>query len=272
MMKSAYPFSLTTAIMLSLLLISACSSGHKRETIHIDQPHEDEAKVQQEQALNTDVNVAQNDIDQLVLQAQFENPETTALDQLYTLGQDPSLPEISQGQADLQYAELLFEFERPDAMETASNLVQRWENHPYAPKIHLLLAKQWMMVDNNETAIQELTAALAQPSIDAYTLADITNHAQIILGDVSEQSGIRWLLAASIPDVDNRELWLQQAAKLSTVSDALQLRNSEHPPTPEQANYYKYVARERLMIGDYHAVRVLAKVLDVDMPWKLPAT
>ena len=263
-MKSAYTYSVTTAMLLTLLILSGCSGGAKRSTVHIQQQREAELQVaaqEQQLLLQTHLN-----IDEYVELARLENPETTALNQLLQISQDQTLPEQSRGQAALQYAELLFEFDHADAISTTEATLEQWAMHPFAPHTHLLLAKQWALLENSESAISEYTAALEQPNIDPYTLADIIEGAQPLLNDVSEQSSVTWMLTASMVDIENRELWLQQAAKFSTLEYVIQLRQSEQSIRLEQSNYYRYVARERLMVGDYHAVRIIARILELDMP------
>ncbi|MDQ7057649.1 MAG: penicillin-binding protein activator [Ghiorsea sp.] len=263
MLKLAYPFTLITAILLSATMLVSCGGG-KKPTIHLDQQAIE--KQAQQDAQQAKVDETQVMIDQLVEQSRLENPETYALDALYMLSQDPSIPEFSQGQAALAYAALLFEFERADAFTTSESILQQWSYHPNAVKLHLLLAQQWDILGNHEATIDELIAGLNQPSIDPYTLHDIIELAQPILSNVSEESSIQWLLAVSLHDIEHKKIWLQQAARYASLSRVLQIRRSDHPIQAEQADFYRYVARERLMVGDYHAVRVLAKILEVDLP------
>ncbi|MDX8387098.1 MAG: penicillin-binding protein activator [Ghiorsea sp.] len=249
------------------MTLSGCSGGGKKDTLHLEQQREaDKVEAAQNQALALQISSTQLFIEQLVAQAQQEKPETLALDQLYTLSQDFSLPLENQGHAAYRYAELLFTFENSNAFTVFENTLSTWGDHTLTPKAHVFLAEQWLLVENNEAAIHEFTAAFGQASMDEYTLATIINDTQPILGDVSESSAIQWMLTVSMFDIDNRELWLQQAAKYSTLEYVLQLRQSDQPILPVQADYYRYVARERLMVGDYHAVRIIAKILDMDMP------
>jgi len=263
-MKSAYTYSVSTAIILTLLILSGCSGGAKRSTLHIQQQRAAQlqaAALEQQILLQTQLN-----IDEYVEMARLESPETTALNQLFVMSQDQSIPEQSRGQAALQYAELLIEFDHANAISTTESTLETWAGHPYAPHTHLMLARHWVLLENSEAAIAEFTAALAQPNLDPYTLADIIEGTQPLLNDVSEQSSVTWMLTASLADLQNQELWLQQAAKYSTLEYVIQLRQSEKPIKLEQANYYRYVARERLMVGDYHAVRIIARILELDMP------
>ncbi len=252
--------------MLSLLLLTSCGGG-KKETIHLDQQHEAEQKAAAQAKVLAEINKKeQQPIDALVRQARFENPATTALEQLLAISQDPNFSPQNQGLAALYYAELLFEFERADAFQVAAETVEQWPEHPYLPHIYLTIAKQWLLLENHEEAIIALTDVLRQPVVGAYTLADDITTAQPLLDHVSQQSKFEWLLAASKHDVQNRDIWLAQAAKATSLEYVLQLRQSNHPLTAEQASFYRYFARERLMVGDYHAVRMVAKVLEMDMP------
>lgn len=262
-MKSAYTYSITTAMILSILMLSGCS-GNKKSTLHMEQQRTAQLQVNAEtQALIDKTKIT---IDQLIERARFENPETTALEQLHLLSQDITLPAPSRGHAAFKHAELLFEFEQIDAFTFMESALKQWPDHQDAPQAHLFLAQQWNQIGNSEGAISELTAALAQPNIDPHILSQVIEIAGPLLSYVSEESSIQWLLTVSLHDVKNRELWLQQAAKYSTLEHVLQLRQSDQPLQREQANFYRYAARERLMVGDYHAVRMIAKILDLDMP------
>jgi ABC-type branched-subunit amino acid transport system substrate-binding protein len=258
-----------TAILISTTMLTSCGGG-KRATVHIDQQTEEKQDIQGAQ--QTKIKEIQTTIEQLVEQARLENPETTALDALYMLSQDPSIPEFSQGQAAIAYASLLFEFEQPDAFAISESTLQQWAQHPDAVKLHLLLAQHWDILDNHEATIDELTAALRQTNIDPDTLNDIIELGQPLLSSVSEESSIQWLLTLSLHDTEHKELWLQQAAKYASLSRVLQIRRSDYPIQAEQADFYRYVARERLMVGDYHAVRVIAKILEADLPDSEAAT
>ncbi len=244
-------------------MLTSCA-GTKKTTLHLEQPQTE----QPETPTNPDqakIDALASRITQLVDQARLENPETTSLDALYQLSQDPNIPEFSRGQAAIAYAMLLFDFDRPDAFYTGETTAQTWANHPDAPKLHLLLAYQWDAQDNAEAAMRELTNALGQPNIDADTLQEIIELAQPLLNQVSEETSIQWLLAISLHDTARRQQWLKQAARYASLSRVLQIRQA-HPLQPEQADFYRFVAQERLMLGDTHAVRVIAKILQADMP------
>jgi len=262
-----------TAILISTTMLTSCGGG-KRATMHLDQQAIQTQAEKQEMhgAQQAKIEEIQSKIEQLVEQARLENPETTALDALYMLSQDPSIPEFSQGQAAIAYASLLFEFDQPDAFAISESTLQQWAEHPDAVKLHLLLAQHWDILDNHEATMDELTAALRQTNIDPDTLNDIIELGQPLLNSVSEESSIQWLLALSLHDTEHKELWLQQAAKYASLSRVLQIRRSDYPIQAEQADFYRYVARERLMVGDYHAVRVIAKILEADLPDSEAAT
>ncbi|MDQ7001651.1 MAG: ABC transporter substrate-binding protein, partial [Ghiorsea sp.] len=269
MLKLAYPFTLITAILFSATMLTSCGAG-KRATVHLDQQvlekQEEQANQQKQTEQQIKMNETQRVIEQLVDQARLENPDTYALDTLYQLSQDPNTAEFNQGQAAIAYATLLFEFDQPDAFAICESILQQWAQHPDAVKIHLLLAQQWDTLDNHEATMDELNAGLSQPNIDPYTLHDIIALGRPLLSSVSEDSSIQWLLAVALHDLEHKETWLQQAAKYASLSRVLQIRRSDHPIQAEQADFYRYVARERLMVGDYHAVRVIAKILEVDLP------
>ena len=248
-------------------MLTSCGGGSKRKTVHIDQQQEADLKAAKEAKILAEKNAAQQQIiDQLVAQARAENPETLALDQLLAMSQDPNIPEQSQGQAALEYAELLFEFERPDAFQVSKETIEQWPNHPYLPHMHNLLAKQWLLLENHESAMAELVLGMQQPQIDPYSLQDNINLAEPLLEEASQPNKLAWMLAASLHDTNNADLWLQRAAAIATLDDVLRMRHSERPLTPAQANFYRYFARQRLMVGDYHTVRLTAKILENDMP------
>jgi len=260
MMKSSYPFYRTSAILLTILL-SSCG-GSKKSTLHFEQ----QQSIAKEQAITAQVAKAQLRIDQLVAQARLENPRMFALQELLTLSHNEHLPKPAQGQAALQYVELLFEFGLADAFTFAETTLHQWHNHAYAPHTYLILGQQWLLVGNKESAINALTSALTQPQVDPYIVADIVKIAQPLLRSVSENSSVYWMLAAANHDHKNKDMWLQQAAKLSTLEYLLELRRSASASISVPADYYRYMARERLMVGDYHAVRVISKILEMDMP------
>jgi len=254
-------------MILGLLVLSGCAGGGKKETLHIDQQTQaDKAASAEARLMAAKVAEIKPSIDALIELARLENPETFALMALLEKSQDTTLPRKIQGYAALKYAELLFEFERPDAFTVCEITLEQWQDNPYATQTHLFLAMQWGLLDYQESAIKELTKALAQPHIDPSTLNAIIQAAQPLLGSISEQSSINWMLAVSMHDIEHRESWLQRAAKYSPLEYVLQLRQSTQPLLPEQANFYQYVARERLMVGDYHAVRIIAQILALDMP------
>ena len=202
----------------------------------------------------------------LAEQARAENPGTISFEQLRSLSSDPAVPAMTQGQAALQYARLLFDFERPDAFTTSEKLVKQWHSHPDAASAHHFLANQWIELSYYEEAMDILIQTLTLPLITEAEINTSIAIAEQLLNHISKQSSIDWLLAISRHDHENRSQWLQQAAKLSSLEDALQLRQSDHPLTVDQSDFYRYLARQRLMVGDYHAVRVIAKILQSDMP------
>jgi len=267
MFKSVYPFTFISAILLSALVLTSCGGNGKRNTIHINQQKDAELKAAKEAQVLADTHAQyQSNIDTLVKQGRLENPNTTALDQLLSMSTDPTVPLQSQGQAALQHAELLFEFERPDALQACEEKIKKWPNHPYVPHVHNTLARHWIMLENQETAMSELTLALQESSVDPYTLQENITLATPLFDAVSPQSRLDWMLAASKHDKENGDFWLKQAAMIASLDYVLQLRHSNHQLTLEQVNFYHYFARERLMVGDYHTVRLTAKILENDMP------
>jgi ABC-type branched-subunit amino acid transport system substrate-binding protein len=267
MFKSAYPFTIISAILLSAIVLTSCGSSSKRKTIHIDQQQEADLKATKEAKILAAKNTEQRQIiGQLVTQARGENPETLALEQLLAMSQNPNIPHQSQGQAALQYAELLFEFERPDAFEVAKKTMEKWPNHPYFPHMYNLLAKQWLTLENTEEAMAELISGMQQPQINPYSLQENIGLAEPLLDTTSQANKLAWMLATSLHDTENQDLWLRRAAAIATLDDVLRMRHSERPLTEEQANFYRYFARQRLMVGDYHTVRLTAKILESDMP------
>ena len=255
------------AILLSALTLTSCGGGSKRKTVHIDQQQEAELKAAKEAKILAEKNAAQQQIiDQLVAQARAENPETLALEQLLAMSQDSNIPEQSRGQAALTYAELLFEFERPDAFQVAKETMEQWPNHPYLPHMHNLLAKQWLLLENPESAMSELVLGMRQPNMDPYSLQENINLAEPLLEEASQPNKLAWMLAASLHDTARADMWLQRAAAIATLDDVLRMRHAKHPLTPAQADFYRYFARQRLMVGDYHTVRLIAKILENDMP------
>ena len=258
---------MVSAILLSALVLTSCGGGSKRKTVHIDQQQEAELKAAKEAKILAEKNAAQQQIiDQLVAQARAENPETLALEQLLAMSQDSNIPEQSRGQAALTYAELLFEFERPDAFQVAKETIEQWPNHPYLPHMHNLLAKQWLRLENPESAMSELILGMQQPQIDPYSLQENINLAEPLLEEASQPNRLAWMLAASLHDTEHADMWLQRAAAIASLDDVLRMRHSERPLTPAQANFYRYFSRQRLMVGDYHTVRLIAKILENDMP------
>ena len=256
-----------SAILLSAVVLTSCGGGTKRDTIHINQQQEADLKAAQEAKILAEKNAVQaQSIEQLVAQAQLENPETIALEQLLKMSHEPNVPSQSQGLAALKYAELLFEFERADAFLVAQQTIEKWENHPYLPQFHTQLAYQWVVLENSEEAMEALVLALYQPQIDPYTLSDNIELAGSLFDNVSQQSKLDWLLAVSLHDIKKRDDWLQQAASLASLEYVLQLRHSDYALVPEQVNFYRHFARQRLMIGDYRTVRLTAKILENDMP------
>ncbi len=271
MFKLAYPFTLVSAILLGSLVLTSCGGGNKRSTIHVDQQKEKDAKAAAEAKRLAAIHAEQQHIiDQLVSQAQFqaqlENPDTTALNQLQAMSQDPNIPVQSQGQAALQYAELLFEYQRPEAFQVNEETVEQWLNHPYLPHMYNMLAKQWISLENPEAAMKNLSLALQEPQVDPYTLAENIELSDSLFELVSQESKLDWLLAVSKHDTNNQDMWLKRAAAIASLDDVLQLRHSTHPLSKDQTNFYRYFARERLMVGDYHTVRLTAKILENDMP------
>ncbi|HID37256.1 MAG TPA: hypothetical protein EYP39_07785, partial [Ghiorsea sp.] len=267
MFKSAYPFTLISAILLSAVVLTSCGGGSKRTTIHVNQQQEADLKAAQEAKIIAEQNTLhQKSIEQLVSQARLENPETTSLDMLLAMSQDPNIPKQSQGLAALRHAELLFEFERADAFLVSQQAINQWSNHPYLPKLYNQLAFQWSALENNEKAIDALTLALYQPQVDPYTLAENIDLAESLLESVSQPTQLNWMLAASLHDIENRDFWLRQAAAIAPLDYILELRRSGHALTLGQVNFYLYFARQRLMIGDYRTVRLTAKILENDMP------
>ena len=233
----------------------------------MSQQKENEQKAEQEaKALAQQQSQAQQRINQLVEQARLENPETNALHQLFALSQDPSLPLQSQGQAALQYAELLFEFDHADAFDVCKTTMKQWSEHPYLPHMHNFLAMQWEALGNNEAAMSELILALRQPVVDAYTLAENIELATPLLDTVAQSTRFDWLLAVARQDKAHEQTWLKQAASIASMDDVLRLRHSSYPLSFEQADFYRHFARNRLMVGDYRAVRLTAKILENDMP------
>ena len=248
-------------------MLTSCGGGSKRNTIHVDQQKEEELKAKAEAERLAGIHAQQQyNIDQLVMQAKLENPETTALNQLQAMSQDPNIPVQSQGQAALQYAELLFEFARPDAFKVTEETIEQWPSHPYLPHMYNILAEQWVLLENPEAAIKNLTLALEQPQVDPYSLAENIDLSNSLFELISQESKLDWLLAVSKHDTMNQDLWLKRAAAIASLDDVLQLRHSAHPLSIEQVNFYRYFARERLMVGDYHTVRLTAKILENDMP------
>ncbi|MDX8381008.1 MAG: penicillin-binding protein activator [Ghiorsea sp.] len=267
MFKSFYPFTFISAILLSALVLTSCGGHGQRKTIHMDQQKEAELKAAKEAQVLADINAQyQVQIDTLVQQALLENPDRTSLEQLLNMSTDPTVPQQSQGQAALQYAELLFEFEQPDALQVTEQRIQKWPHHPYLPHVHNTIAQQWILLENDEAAMSELTLALQEESIDPYSLQKNITLATPLFDAVSPQSRLDWMISASRHDVEKRDFWLQQAAMVASLDYVLQLRHSDHPLSLEQINFYRYFARERLMVGDYHTVRLTAKILENDMP------
>ncbi len=248
-------------------MLTSCGGGGKRTTIHVNQQQEADLKAAKEaKILEEKNNIERQNIEQLVSQARLENPETTALEQLLALSNNPNIPLQSQGLAAFKYAELLFEFERADAFAISQQTIKQWSKHPYLPQFYNQLAYQWSLLENNEKAMTALTQALYQSQIDPYTLTENTEIANTLLESVSQLTQLDWMLAVSRHHVENRDYWLRQAAAIASLDYILELRRSDHALTPEQVNFYRYFARQRLMIGDYRTVRLTAKILENDMP------
>ncbi|MDQ7003615.1 MAG: penicillin-binding protein activator [Ghiorsea sp.] len=267
MFKSAYPFTLISAILLSAILLTSCGGGTKRDTVHISSVKDDKLKAQEEanRLAEKDAAYAQA-VEDLVSQARLDNPETTALEQLLAMSQDPTLSSQNRGLAAFKYAELLFEFDRPDAFTIAQQTVAKWKNHPYLPQFHTQVAYQWVALENYQAAMKALTLALHQPLIAPYTLSDNMELAGDLLVDIPLETRLDWMLAVSMHDVQNRDDWLQQSAMIAPLAYVLQLRHSEYALTIEQASFYRYFAQQHLMMGDYRTVRLTAKILENDMP------
>ncbi|MDX8382802.1 MAG: penicillin-binding protein activator, partial [Ghiorsea sp.] len=264
MMKPAYTFSTTTAIFFALLVLSGCSGKQKESTIHIDEQRILRAE---SLALATKLDGDRQRIEQLQSQARLEHPLAFSRNQLLLMTQDQALPQQSQGLAALKYAELLLILQTEDALVVSHETLQIWQRHDYAPYVQLQLAKMWLAMDGYEEALAAVTQALhVAQEVRKPLLQEMIALVDPLLNVVSDELSIAWMLAVAKHDALQSDTWLQRAAKLAPLEFVLGLRQSDTPLVDKQAKFYQFAARERLMVGDYHAVRVISKILVHDMP------
>jgi len=246
-----------------MLILTGCSGKQQDGTIHVD-----ELRIQRAEAaaLTQRIQVLQQTVVQLSAQARLEYPLTFSSNQLVAMSQDVSLPEQIQGLAALKYAEMLLVLNTSDAFTLSREALDTWVKHDYAPYVQLKLAEAWLLLDDQEPALLALTQALQSATLDTELLQRVIALAEPLLEQAKDEDTIYWLLAVATHDAEQRDMWLQRAAKLASLDFVLQLRQSEMVLTDAHANFYRFAARDRLMVGDYHAVRVISKILQRDMP------
>jgi len=175
-------------------------------------------------------------------------------------------PLISE-EATFRKAQLMLEFQLPDALEATQQAIAQYPDHALTPYAYFWLAKYWMGLDEPERALEEMGKSLRHARLTRELADEMLSLGSSLALDVPEKDALIWLMAAASVDQGGRDSWLRLAARrVSSPATIEQMHVDGSLPPELMASFDLHAARKYLMVGDMAAVRLIANLLGTYLP------
>ncbi|MDX8403792.1 MAG: penicillin-binding protein activator [Mariprofundaceae bacterium] len=170
-------------------------------------------------------------------------------------------------EAAFRRVELMLEFQNPQAVMEAEQLLEMYPVHALAPYTHAWLAKWWIAQNNDAEALNAFIHVLKHPRLTRELAEEALNSATPIAQRAPEKEAVYWLLSAAEIDLNRQEHWLRAAANRASLDTIIQLQQERRLDGIALKTFYLHAARVRLMSGLIDEVRTIADILSAEMPY-----
>jgi len=185
----------------------------------------------------------------------------TGLEELTRLAPPPINEEAA-----FRRVELMLEFQYPQAVAEAEQLLASYPMHALAPYAHTWMARWWINQNNDAQTLDAFIQVLKHPRLTRELAEEALNNATPIAQRAPEREALDWLFTAAEIDINRQEHWLRAAANKASIESILQLQQTHRLSPNTSKNFYLHAARIRLMSGQIDEVRAIANILSMSIP------
>jgi len=185
----------------------------------------------------------------------------TGLEELTRLAPPPINEEAA-----FRRVELMLEFQYPQAVAEAEQLLATYPMHALAPYAHTWLARWWITQNNDAQTLDAFIQVLKHPRLTRELAEEALNSATPVAQRAPEKEALQWLFTAAEIDINRQEHWLRAAANKASLESILRLQQSQQLSPDALKSFYLHAARIRLMSGQIDEVRAIAGILSNAMP------
>ncbi|MES0371506.1 MAG: penicillin-binding protein activator [Mariprofundaceae bacterium] len=175
-------------------------------------------------------------------------------------------PPINE-EAAFRRVELMLEFQNPQAVMEAEQLLETYPLHALTPYAHTWLAKWWISQNNDAQTLDAYINVLRHPRLTRELAEEALNSATPIAQRAPEKEAVHWLLSAAEIDMGRQEHWLRSAANRASLDTIIKLQQQGRLQGEALKTFYLHAARVRLMSGQIDEVRAIAEILSVEAPY-----
>lgn len=185
----------------------------------------------------------------------------TGLEELASLAPPPINEEAA-----FRRVELMLEFQYPQAVAEAEQLLVTYPMHALAPYAYTWMARWWISQNNDAQALDAFIHVLKHPRLTRELAEEALNSAMPIAQRAPEQEALDWLFTAAMIDINRQEHWLRAAANKASLESIMQPELNQRLSRDALNSFYLHAARIRLMSGQIDEVQAIAGILSASMP------
>ncbi|HKI60373.1 MAG TPA: penicillin-binding protein activator [Mariprofundaceae bacterium] len=185
----------------------------------------------------------------------------TGLEELTRLAPPPINEEAA-----FRRVELMLEFQYPQAVAEAEQLLATYPMHALAPYAHTWLARWWISQNNDAQTLDAFIQVLKHPRLTRELAEEALNSATPVAQRAPEKEALQWLFTAAEIDINRQEHWLRAAANKASLESIMQVQRTQRLSPEMLKKFYLHAARIRLMSGQIDEVRAIAGILSTSMP------
>lgn len=174
-------------------------------------------------------------------------------------------PPINE-EAAFRRVELMLEFQYPQAVAEAEQLLATYPMHALTPYAHMWMARWWISQNNDAQALDAFIQVLKHPRLTRELAEEALNNATPIAQRAPEREALDWLFTAAQIDINRQEHWLRAAANKASLESVLNPQLNQRLSPDALKSFYLSAARIRLMSGQINEVQAIANILSTSMP------